>query len=469
MNGFETMDLIDEKYINEALGKKYRKKPAFVYWGIRFAKTAAAAAVFVFAFAGVVNCFPVTAYAISRMGFLGDLAKAVTLDESMRACLEKEYAQYVGEKKTTEDGNVSEVYCMVVDASRISIFFQTDIPEYGHISYDTNEQTENRKVFEVEPGKELKNYEYTSVILNTDVENLYEYRLDFMDKKIPEKLGFRLNYYAVEEGGSEKAVSHSNYTLYPDIKYAKVVKTYKVNKSFYVKGQKVTIESLEIYPTQAKLFLHSDKENTARLNDISVILYDDKGRKYEQNKNGTIGTYEENGNLAAKWYESSYFADTDSITAVMDGVEMIPEDKRYGMISLKNQSIENMPEGVSIKEMKLKKNGELKIELNVPAMDSKWASIMQWNYIGKEEPEGDDNINFVVSSREITSNGKKKDSIISEHDTDGVTVGKSLSIGENPSLNETHYIPDYTEGDYRVEWLYAPETKLETPVTVKIK
>ena len=66
---------------------------------------------------------------------------------------------------------------------------------------------------------------------------------------------------------------------------------------------------------------------------------------------------------------------------------MMPKDKRYGMISLKNQSIENMPEGVSIKEMKQEKNGQLKIELNVPTMDSKWASIMQWDYIGKEESE----------------------------------------------------------------------------------
>ncbi len=469
MNGFETMDLIDEKFINEALGKKYRKKPAFVYWGIGFAKVAVAAAVFVFAFAGVVNCFPVTAYAISHMGFLGDLAKAVTLDKSMRACLEKEYAQYVGEKKTTKDGNVSEVYCMVVDASRISIFFQTDIPKYGHIGYATDEQAEDRKVFEIESGEELEDYEYTSVIVNTDVENLYEYRLDFMDKKIPEKLEFCLNYYAVDENGGEQAVSHSNYTLYPDTKYTKVVKTYQVNESFYVEGQKVTIESLEIYPTQAKLFLHSEQENTARLNDISVTLYDDKGRKYEQNKNGTIGTYEENGNLAAKWYESSYFADTDSITAVIDGVEMIPEDKRYGMISLKNQSIENMPEGVSIKKMKLKKDGELKIELNVPAMYSKWTSIMQWNYIGKEEPEGDNDVNFAISSRGITSEGTKVGSIISEHETNGVTVGKSLSIGENPDFEETHYIPNYTEGDYQVEWLYAPEMKLGTPVTVKIK
>ena len=119
--------------------------------------------------------------------------------------------------------------------------------------------------------------------------------------------------------------------------------------------------------------------------------------------------------------------------------------------------------------MKLKKDGELKIELNVPAMYSKWTSIMQWNYIGKEEPEGDNDVNFAISSRGITSEGTKVGSIISEHETNGVTVGKSLSIGENPDFEETHYIPNYTEGDYQVEWLYAPEMKLGTPVTVKIK
>lgn len=468
MNGLEAMDLIEEKYLEEALGKKYRRKPAVVYWGARFAMVAAAAAVFAIAFTGVVNCFPVTAYAMSRMGFLGGLAKAVTFDESMRSCLEKEYAQYVGEKKTAADGNVSEIHCMVVDASRISIFLQTDVPENGRISYGTNGQIEDKTVFDVELQEGLAEYEYTSMMVNTDVEHLYEYRMDFMDKKIPEKLGFRVNFYEVEEDGGETLTSHSDYILYPDTRYAKVVETYQVNKSFSVEGQKITIECLEIYPTQAKLLLHSDKKNTARLNDISVALYDDKGRKYEQNRNGTVGTYEENGNLAAKWYESSYFTDTDSITAVIDSVEMIPGDKRYGMISLKNQSIENMPEGVSIKEMKQEKNGQLKIELNVPAMDNKWISIMQWDYIGKEKSE-DDDVNFVVSGKGMTGEGEREDSIISEHETDGVIVGKEFLTGKNPSFDETHYIPDYSEGDYQAEWLYAPETKLDTPVTVKIK
>ena len=90
------MARLKEKYLNEALGKKYRQRPAIVNWWLRGGIAAAVAAAFVIIFAGVVNYFPVTAYAMSKIGFLGDLARAVTLDESMRVCLEKEYAQYVG-------------------------------------------------------------------------------------------------------------------------------------------------------------------------------------------------------------------------------------------------------------------------------------------------------------------------------------------------------------------------------------
>ena len=464
MLGFEAMDLVEEKYLNEALGKKYRQRPAIVNWWLRGGIAAAVAAAFVIIFAGVVNYFPVTAYAMSKIGFLGDLARAVTLDESMRVCLEKEYAQYVGEKKTTADGNASEVCCMVVDASRVSIFFQTEIPGRGKISHERDGQ----KVFDVNIQEEPGNIGYTSTIISTDAENLYEYRMDFMDKKIPEILNFRINYYEVGKDGDEKIASYSDYTLYPDMKYAKVVKTYEVNKSFYVEGQKITIESLEIYPTQAKLLLQSDKGNTARLNDISVLLYDDKGREYKQNRNGTVGTYGEDGNLDAKWYESSYFTDTDSITAVIDGVEMIPEEKRYGGISYKNKQIDNMPDGVSLKEMALEKEGRLKIELNVPEANGKWAYIMRWEYIGKEKP-GDSDRDIVVSARAISSEGEKDGHVLSENETNGAITRKELTIGENPSFDELHYIPDYTEGDYRAEWLYAPMVKLDTPVTVRIK
>lgn len=464
MKGLEAMDLIEDKYLDEALRGKYRRTSPFVRWGIC---VAAAAAVFVLVFIGSVNLFPATAYAMSRIGILGDLVRSVTFDKSMRVCLENEYAQYVGEKKITKDGRASEVYCMVVDASRISVFFETDVPNRGQ-GVASGEEESEEMVFYVEDCEGLEEYEYCSMMVDTGVKNLYEYRLDFVDKKIPEKLNFRIAYYRVDKDGAEKFVSHSTYTLYPDMKYAKVVKTYEVNQTFEVEGQKITMESLEVYPTQAKLLLRSNKENTARLNDISVTLRDDKGREYEVNKNGVTGTYSEDGNLAAKWYESSYFTKTKSITAVVNGIDMIPVDKRYGMISLKNHSIENMPEGVSLKDMVLEKDGSLSITLNVQFEDNIWTSVMQWEYIGEDVLEDEED--YIISSQDITSHGERDNTIIMESEGNGgIISSREFQIGQNPEFHEEHNIPYYKDGDYRVEWLYARETKLDTPITVKIK
>lgn len=464
MKGLEAMDLIEDKYLDEVLRGKYRRTSPFVRWGIFLA---AAAAVFMLVFIGSVNLFPATAYAMSRIGVLGDLVRSVTFDKSMRVCLENEYAQYVGEKKTTKDGWVSEVYCMVVDASRISVFFQTDVPNRGQ-SVAIGEEEQKEVVFDIEDCEGLEEYEYCSMVVNTNVKNLYEYRLDFVDKKIPEKMNFRIDYYRVNKDGGETLASYSTYTLYPDMKYTKVVKTYEVNQTFEVEGQKIMIESLEVYPTQAKLLLRSDKENTAQLNDISVTLRDDKGREYEMNKNGVTGTYSEDGNLAAKWYESSYFTKTKSITAVVNGIDMIPTDKRYGMISLKNKTIENMPEGVSLKDMVLEKDGSLTITLNVQFEDNNWTSVMQWEYIGGDA--ACDEEDYIISSRGINSHGEKDNTVIMESEgNDGIISGYELEIGQNPEFDEEHNIPNYKDGDYRVEWLYARETKLDTPIYLKIK
>ena len=117
LRAFEAMDLLDDRFLDEALKPRRaaRTRRAFVL--------AASVAAFVcLALFGVVNLFPSAAVAWNDIPVLGDIARAIILDGSMRACLNNDYAQYVGMR---DDGDAyqSEVYYMVVDASRISIFF----------------------------------------------------------------------------------------------------------------------------------------------------------------------------------------------------------------------------------------------------------------------------------------------------------------------------------------------------------
>ena len=99
---YEAMNGIYDKYLEESLqaedvidiekhrGKlrkhksKEHKLRSLKRWAVSVAATIS------LAFVGVVNLFPSIEYAMSDMVLLGDLAKAVTFDPSMRACLENE-------------------------------------------------------------------------------------------------------------------------------------------------------------------------------------------------------------------------------------------------------------------------------------------------------------------------------------------------------------------------------------------
>lgn len=299
------MDLIDDNYLTEALEEntrqtdkrvKYRKneqgkQSKIPTWGKIVGSMAAA---LLLVFTGIVNLFPTVAFAVNDVIFLGDLAKAVTFDPSMKACLENEYAQYVGEQKLTEEGYASKVYYMVIDASRVSIFYKTDVPDIATNDGDVYSYPEIKDA----NGKEMG---CATCMLKTEIEGLYEYQVEFEEEAVPEQLQFEIHYVKsviadAEKTGrlrTEETISKSVYQLYPEEKYRKVIKSYDINQNIEINGQNIWVEKLEVYPTQAKLWFQEDKYNSAILLDMDVVLKDDEGREYDAKANGWTGSSNE--------------------------------------------------------------------------------------------------------------------------------------------------------------------------------
>lgn len=453
---FEKMDLISDEYLEEALeneaawkdddavdalGKNRTRKKVR---GWQYKAVAIAASVVLF-FVGIVNLFPETAFAMNDVFLLGDLAKAVTFDKSMKACLENEYAQYVGEQQITETGQFSKVYYMVVDASRISIFFKTDVPGF------TGEEGDN--VFAVKDVKDLDGKEIACCggTYQTDIEHLYEFRIDFGAEEdrepMPEGISFVIEYFETDENGDiidiDKPFSKAEYQLYPDTEYSKVQETYEVNQTVEIEGQKLYIERLEVYPTQALLCFEADEENSDLLWGITILLQDDKGRTYSQRANGINGTFDEEGeNLTVKWYESSYFNKTKEIKALITDVFLKSKEERYGKISYVNKSIEHMPEGVQISEMTLHPDNSLSVSLKAQKQGECWyPCINSFTY----QDEAGNTYDFPEYAAQT---------IYTDDEGHAVT---------------TFTIPNFQEDNFYIEWTYPEFEKLEKPIEVKIK
>ncbi len=441
MNGidmYQSMELIDDRHIEEALCAKPVKRHAARRVVL---KTAAMAAAVFLAFVTTINIFPVTACALSSIPVLGDIARAVTVDPSMKECLAHSYVQYVGESQTV-DGYHSEVYCMVVDASRISVFFTSDVPSYP--------ENEGEAYFTVERITDNEGNEFSSSwgINETDTENLYECRVDMGDgEPIPDSLRFRIQYFTA--AGYSDEVASAEYTLYPDKQYSTVVKSYEVNSKVEIMGQIIHIDRLDVYPTQAKLYFRTDEANTALLKDIAITLVDETGRTYPQRSNGTIGTGSGNGDVLSRWYESPYFGGATTLTAEITAVSFLDKNAQFGTVDYANKTISHLPAGVSVASMILDDNDTLEIALKVPdVITSQVFSITYRDSKGKEY---------------ASSSGYQWTSVyFAGYPND------EIHLEEEGYEYQVISIANYRKDTYQVEWLYAPGTALETPIVIPV-
>ena len=467
---YEAMNGIDDKYLEESLqaedvidiekhrGNLRKHKSERHKLKNRQRWAVSVAATIVLAFVGVVNLFPSVAYAMSDMVLLGDLAKAVTFDPSMRACLENEYAQYVGEEYVTPEGYHSKVYYMVVDPSRISIFYKSGAPD-NYDEEDIEKVVEHMPEVHSADGREIS---WTCTFLETDIKGLYEARIDIYEgQEVPDKFNFELDYcrYGEEEkrvdpfDGNEVYTrasydfSKAVYTLYPDSKYTTIVDHYEINKDVEIEGQHITVKAVDVYPTQARLYLSCDEDNDKLLTGFEAVLIDDQGREYINKSNGLTSSYDDNGNQAVNYYESSYFVETKSLKIAIREVSLLDKDRQWGDISYENRTIDNMPEGISIDEMKLNDEGGLILKLNI----SKKYKICYGKTIYYQPCQ--------PYNKETGENAE----------SDGAfnVYGEDDEYGR--VATEYCLIDDFEENKYEMEWYVGNWIKLEEPVEISVK
>lgn len=442
MNGqqaFEAMNLIDDHFLDEAL--KPRRRHARL--GARIAAGIAAAFLL---FCTAVNLFPRAALAMSEIPVLGEIAKAVTLDPSMRACLANDYAQYVG-MGDAADPYHSQVYYMVVDASRVSVFFRTDarslLDDGEDVYFDIDNVT-------YESGAAVS---CSGGIYPTNVKGLYEYRMDLGDGiPVPTAIRFTIRYLRGdgEIGIDTEDVARAEYTLYPDTTYARIVKTHAIGIRIDIDGQTITIDRIDIYPTQAKLYFTPAATNDKLLKEIQIMLKDQQGQTYPPRAQGVTGTIA-NGEVLSLWYESPYFSNAESLAAVMTAATFFDKSARYGSIDVATNTIGNLPEGVTVASMILNERGALEIALKVQTNEDGIGRTAVGGYVG---PKG---------SGWFDESGY---SIWTNHWSDALNG----FVGEEADgyLYHVFTIPNYQDGAYSLEWELGSRVPLPEPLIIPL-
>lgn len=439
MELFEKMDLIEDQYIEESMKENVSFEKSKKRKWIWIATSMAAA--FVLAFIGVVNAFPNVAMAMNDVVGLKELVQLVTVDQSMKACLENEYAQYIGEEQLTKDGHYSKVYYVVADATHISIFYKTDVPldgaEYHHFA----------NVFQGDGSGIAAAWSAQS--FKTEIEDLYELRVTFYDEleedMLPESIQMVIDFgktwengYATEEGGYiQQPEATATYEIkLDDIFFAEPI-VCDIQEEVEIDGQKLLFEKIEVYPTMTRLFYSEDTDNSYELIDMDVVLKDNKGNEYEKMQEADMSIEDETGTITgmATSFNSSYFDANDSLQVEIRGVSWDYGYSTEQDVSYEKKSVGDLPEEIELLGMEMDEDKTLTIQFRV---------------------FGNDDLSYFYEVYNAET-GDYCETISMEEDT------------EEGYWIQVESILYFTEGEYTFRWGKQETKKLDKPIQLEVK
>ncbi len=439
MELFEKMEVIEDQYIEESLtgevifGKKKKRSWIWIATSV--------AAAFVLAFVGVVNAFPGVAVAMNDVVGLKELVQLVTVDPGMKACLENEYAQYIGEEQLMDDGHYSKVYYVVADKTHISIFYKTDVP-YKGAEYHHFANAFCADGCAIAAIWSVNSYE-------TDIEDLYELRITFLDElkenMLPESIQMVIDFgktweegYEAEEGGFiQEPEATATYEIRLDNVFFVEPFVYDIQEEIELDGQKLLFENIEVYPTMTRLYYREDSNNTYELMDIDVVLIDDKGNVYEKIEESDMYIEDETGTITgtATSFHSSYFEEDVSLQIEIRGVSwdfgVSPEQD----VSYEKKSVGGLPEEIELLGMEMDDDKTLTIQFRVFSNDDLGYFYELYN----------------------VETGDSAETISMEEDT------------EEGYWIHVESIPYFKEGEYVFRWGKQETKKLDKPIQLQVK
>lgn len=231
----------------------------------------------------LVNLVTPFAMACSGIPILKGLTAAVAFSPSLKAAIEHEYVQRLGQSQT--DGGVTmTVEYLIVDQKQVNVFFSLSSDLYSQLDGSGDIYTADGQQAPVSLS-----FPQTP----DDPEELRHICIDFQEEDVPDTLILDYQVWAedaaeadapsadsglwVDPPAEPDAVASFSFTLQFDPSFTSQGRQITLDLPFTLDGQQLKVVGLEIYPTHVRVDIQEDEANPARLYSLSCWLEDDKG------------------------------------------------------------------------------------------------------------------------------------------------------------------------------------------------
>ncbi|MDN3954525.1 DUF4179 domain-containing protein [Sporolactobacillus laevolacticus] len=162
---------------------------------------------------------------------------------------------------------------------------------------------------------------------------------------------------------------------YDVAKYEKMKMSYPVHQTVSLEGQKLTVQSVTVYPTRIAVHITYDPKNTKQITHLDDLqLVDKQGRGWTP-PDGLVGTWS-NENDQTFYLQSNYFAHPRSLYLRLTRARAIDKSARYVTVDLKKKKLVGNPAAkqIALKSIRTgvsdhKNDLTLRFAVHVPSID----------------------------------------------------------------------------------------------------
>jgi len=340
-----------EGTVTRAITRAHRKRERRWRSGLLSLGGAAAA------FALAVNLSLPFAMACRGVPVLKNLAAAVALSPSLKAAVENDYVQPLGDRVTVNGVTLTLDYA-IADRRQVNLFYHVE-GEFAALYASPS--------FRSPQGEELADVSILGGMYRHEPGALRSVTLNFHGREdAPEALQFvlRVEKVAREDGGdtqsapmddSQEPTSGEGVVLFEipiqlSLDPAMIVQgeVYPLEQWIDLEGQRFLLHQVEIFPSFLQLELEAHPDNTAWLKGLTFYAQDDRGRRTEAITNGITGLWDpDTPGMESFRCESSFFWDSKSLTLHLTTADWLDKEEQSVTVDLDGTVVEGtLPPGV---------------------------------------------------------------------------------------------------------------------------
>jgi hypothetical protein len=316
-------------------GKRKPKKHKWIF-------SMTAAAILLIGLFASIRLSPAFAGYVSTIPGIEKIVELIGYDKGMISALENDYYQELS-ASSDKNGLTVTIDGAIADEEGLVLFYT--------LSSETKRQNLviDKADLKSKEGETLDfaTISYGSMHTSEQGENSYSGTLEFFFEKPYTTKSFEL---AIATKGDVSAQYSIPFTLHKEMEKKK---TFNLNKTVTIEGQKMTFVSATIQPLRAAIHVKKDPQNTKKiLNFDDLHLVDENGETWNKSTNGTTAT-KISDNEEIIYLQSNYFRQPKELYLVFNKIQAVDKENAYVVVDIDKEIILNQPKSNRISNVKV--------------------------------------------------------------------------------------------------------------------